>query len=87
MKLQQEALEQIRFLISTLLTPVQKQVMELYFFQKRSQQDIAQILDISQQVVSKHLFGVMRNGKKIGGAVTRLKKICRQMGINPEKWV
>jgi len=86
-KLRNEAIEQIKIIINTKLTKTQRDIINLYYFKNKTQADIAEILNISQQVVSKHLFGVIRNGRKIGGAIKKLKKICAQNNISPEKWV
>jgi RNA polymerase sigma factor (sigma-70 family) len=85
--LKEEAVDQIKQLISNRLTPKQRQIIELYFYEDKTQQEIAEILGINQQVVSKHLFGVLRNGHQVGGAVRKLRKLCEQMGIDPQKWV
>ena len=86
-RLVRKAIGQIRNIIETRLTAKQQQVVELFFFEGKTQEDIAKILQISQQVVSKHLFGAVRGGRKIGGAVRKLRKICREEGIDPETWV
>lgn len=86
-RLKQEAVEQIRELIQTRLTPRQCQIIELYFYEGKTQQEIAEMLGINQQVVSKHLFGVLRGGRQVGGAMRKLQKLCEQMGIDPKKWV
>lgn len=86
-KLKQEVMEEIKIIVKTRLTPMQKEVVDLYFYKGKNQHEVASILNISQQVVSKHLFGANRNGKKIGGAINRLKKLCKELGIGPEKWV
>jgi predicted transcriptional regulator len=51
---------------------------------KKTQEEIAVILGISQQVVSKQLFGVMRQGKKVGGAIRKLRKLLEKSGIKFE---
>lgn len=68
-------------LIRAELTARQRQVVRLYYFGGRSQQAIARELDIPQQVVSQHLFGIVRNGKRVGGAIPKLRKLCRERGI------
>jgi hypothetical protein len=30
---------------------------------------------------------VIRDGRRIGGAVSRLRKACEKIGVDPEKWV
>src|SRR3954463_5656329 len=82
-----EAIAAIAEIVRTGLTDKQRRIVELYFYDERSQVEIAAELGISQQVVSRQLFGVVRNGRKIGGAVARLRKICDERGWDPEKWV
>jgi RNA polymerase sigma factor (sigma-70 family) len=82
-----QALGLIRELIRTRLTPDQQRVIDLYFNQGKTQGEIAEELHISQQVVSKHLFGVLRAGRRVGGALRKLRKLCEQAGIDPRKWV
>ncbi len=83
----QAALTQIHELITTQLTAKQRRVVEMYFYEDKTQQEIAQALGINQQVVSKHLFGVLRDGRKVGGAVRKLRKLCERLNIDPQKWV
>lgn len=61
-QLRQEAVDRIKELIQTQLTPRQCQIIEMYFYENKTQQEIAEMLGINQQVVSKHLFGVLRDG-------------------------
>ena len=82
-----QAIEQVRKIIRANLTPRQRQIVELHFYQGRTQQEISEILGVSQQVVSKHLFGALRNGRKIGGAINKLRKLCRTLGIDPSDWL
>ena len=78
----QEVFRQVLKLIRTELTPRQREVVQLYYFAGRTEVQIAAQLDIPQQVVSQHLDGVMRSGKKVGGAIPKLKKLCRKRGID-----
>ncbi len=80
-------IELLQVLIRTRLTPRQQRVLEMYFYEALSETEIASQLGISQQVVSKHLFGAIRDGKKVGGAVRKLRKIMSNMDIDPKKWV
>jgi DNA-directed RNA polymerase specialized sigma24 family protein len=82
-----EALQASAELVRTGLTAKQREIVQLYFYEGRSQVDIADRLGISQQVVSRQLFGVVRDGRRIGGAIARLRKACVALGIDPEKWV
>jgi len=65
----------IRELIDRELTQRQREVVRLYYYHGKSQQDIAVILDLSQSTVSRHLFGTVRDGKKVGGAIPKLQKV------------
>jgi RNA polymerase sigma factor (sigma-70 family) len=82
-----EMLDLLRQLVETRLTARQREIVELYFTDGLTQAEIAARLGIAQQVVSKQLFGVIRNGKRIGGAIRRLRQLCDEHGIDPEKWV
>src|SRR4051812_7859218 len=81
------ALDAIAELVRSGLTAKQREIVQLYFYDGRSQIEIAAALGISQQVVSRQLFGVIRDGRRIGGAIARLRKACESLGIDPEKWV
>ena len=82
-----EMLDLLRVLVETRLTARQREIVELYFTDGLTQAEIAAQLGIAQQVVSKQLFGVMRDGRRVGGAVRRLRQLCEENGIDPEKWV
>ena len=82
-----EMLELLRELVATKLTARQREIVELSFLDGLSQAEVAARLGITQQVVSKQLFGVMRDGKRIGGAIRRLRQLCEEHGIDPERWV
>jgi RNA polymerase sigma factor (sigma-70 family) len=86
-RIKEEAIEQIRVLIQTRLTARQREIVELYFYRNLTQQEIARELGLSQQVVSKHLFGVLRNGSRVGGAMAKLRKAAEKLGIGPQEWV
>lgn len=61
-------------LIDSELTSRQQQVLKLYYYGCKSQEDIAAQLALSQSTVSRHLFGTVRNGRKVGGAIPKLRK-------------
>jgi DNA-directed RNA polymerase specialized sigma24 family protein len=82
-----EALAGIADIVRTGLTAKQRRIVELYFYDGRTQVEIADELGVSQQVVSRQLFGVVREGRRVGGAIARLRKACEALGIDPEKWV
>lgn len=83
-RLRAELVAVLRELVSSRLTDRQRLIVELYFYEGRTQQQIAADLGISQQVVSRQLFGVVRNGKKVGGAIKRLREVCAELGL---EWV
>lgn len=66
----------VREFIDTGLTGQQRKVVLLYFYHGKTQEDIATILGISQSTVSRHLFGTVRRGKRVGGALRRLQKLA-----------
>ena len=65
-------------LLDSELTRRQREVVTLYYFHGKTQEDIATILDLSQSTVSRHLFGTVRDGKKVGGAITKLRKVIER---------
>ena len=77
----QQVLKQIRQIISEELTDRQTDCVKLYFYEGKTQEEIGEILGISRRVVSQHLFGITRNGKQIGGAINKIRKVCRKLGI------
>ena len=66
--------ERVRGALIEALTPKQREAVELYFFEGLSQCEIAGRLGLSQQVVHKRLFGDVREGKPVGGALRRLRE-------------
>lgn len=79
--------EQIAVIVANTLTDKQRRIVELYFYDGRSQAEVAEELGVSQQTVSRQLFGVLRNGRRVGGAVRRLRQACERAGIDPSQWV
>ena len=77
----------LRELVATGLTARQREIVDLFYRDGLSQGEIAARLGITQQVVSKQLFGVVRDGRRIGGAIRRLRQLCEEHGIDPEQWV
>lgn len=65
-------------LIERKLTGRQKEVVKLYYLYGKTQEDIATILDLTQSTVSRHLFGTVRGGKKVGGAIPKLQKLIEK---------
>src|SRR5262245_5572689 len=81
------ALDAIADLVRTGLTDKQRRIVELYFYEGCTQSEVAAELGISQQAVSRQLFGVVRDGRRIGGAIARLRKACEERGVDPSRWV
>lgn len=76
-----EIFRQVLELVRTELTQRQREVVQLYYFGRLTETQIAERLGIPQQVVSQHLHGVMRHGRRVGGAIPKLKKLCKKCGI------
>lgn len=60
--------------MATALTEKQREAIELFFFEGLSQSEIARRLGVSQQVVQKRIYGVERNGARVGGALAKLRR-------------
>jgi DNA-directed RNA polymerase specialized sigma24 family protein len=71
----EHALSLVRQAVREALSPKQREVVEAYFFEGLSQGQIARRLGIRQQVVHKCLYGVQRGGKRVGGALRRLREV------------
>ncbi|MFQ6041450.1 MAG: sigma-70 family RNA polymerase sigma factor, partial [Candidatus Poribacteria bacterium] len=61
-------------IIESELTPRQRDCIKLYFLQEKTQAEVAEILGISRRVVSQHIYGIRRNGKRVGGAIKKIRK-------------
>ena len=70
----QHLANRVRRLVREGLTPSQRQAVVLYFLEGKTQPEIAQQLGISQQAVSARLFGKVRHGRRIGGAIRALQR-------------
>ena len=78
---QEQFMLKLMEIIEDELTPKQRQAIILYFFAQKTQEEIGRIMGIPHQVVSQHIHGIRRNGKKIGGAISRIRKACKRRGI------
>jgi RNA polymerase sigma factor (sigma-70 family) len=83
----EEMFELLRQLVATGLTERQRQIVHLTYDEQLTQAEVAERLGVTQQVVSKALFGVLRDGKRIGGAIRRLRQLCEEHDIDPDRWV
>ena len=75
----------VRQVLEEVLTPRQREIVMLYFFEGLNQRQIAERLDLAQQVVSEHLYGKNRDGHAVGGAFRKLRKECEKRGIRLEQ--
>ena len=74
----------VRALIDEVLTERQRRVVLLYFIEELNQRQIAERLGITQQSVSEHLYGKVRNGHAVGGALRKLRKAAAERDIRWE---
>lgn len=70
----QTVMPAIKELLNTLLTKKQREAFVLYYLYGKTQDEIAVILSVNQSTVSRHLFGTFRRGKKVGGALPKIKR-------------
>ena len=78
-----ELMPVIRQFMAQILTARQCEIVELYFFQSKTECEIGDLLGISTVTVSQHLFGKTRHGKLIGGAIPKLRKKLIAAGVDP----
>lgn len=68
-------------ILCDVLTPRQREVVLMYFFEGTNQRQIAERLGVTQQSVSEHLYGKVRDGRAVGGAIRKLRKACASAGL------
>jgi len=76
-----QILKELLDIIEYELTQRQRDCIKLYFLQEKTQAEVAEILGISRRVVSQHIYGIRRDGKRIGGAIKKIRKVCKKRGI------
>lgn len=69
-----ELTEALHKALETILTDKQREAVALFFFEGMSQGDIARHLGVSQQVIQKRIYGTVRNGRRVGGALRKLRE-------------
>ncbi len=69
-----EMIPTLHKLIDEVLTQRQRDIVRLYFFEQKTQREVADLLEISVSSVSQYLFGKRREGAVIGGAIPKLRK-------------
>jgi len=62
----------VRRAVADCLTTKQREAVELHYFCGLSEAAVAERLGVRQQVVHKRLHGVVRDGRRVGGALRRL---------------
>ncbi len=75
----------VREVLQAVLTDRQREVVMLYFFHGLNQRQIGEKLGLTQQAVSEHLYGKIRDGHAVGGALRKLRKECEKRGIRLEQ--
>lgn len=70
----------LRDALDRALTSRQRDIVSWHFFEGISQGDIARRLGVTQQVVQKAIYGDTRDGRRVGGALQRLRAA---LGVNP----
>ena len=68
----------LKAVMLTALTPRQQRVLELYYYETRTQVEIAIALGITQQTVSQHLAGKFRGHSHVGGAFRKIRKAVQK---------
>ena len=64
------------------LTDMQQKCIKLHFLCHKARDEVAGMLGISRRVVTQHIYGISRNGKRVGGGIKKIKKICERRGIS-----
>ncbi len=64
------------------LTEMQRNCIKLHFLCQRTREEVACMLGISRRVVTQHIYGIRRNGKRVGGGIKKIRKVCQQRGIS-----
>lgn len=65
--------DEVVALMQSELTPRQYRAVYMYFFEDKTEREIGEALGVTQKTIAECLFGKQRNGKRIGGAIARLR--------------
>ena len=68
-------------IIESELTDMQKTCIMLHFIHEKTRDEVASTLGISRRVVTQHIYGILRQGKRVGGGIAKIKKIFNQKSI------
>ena len=63
------------------LTDMQRNCIKLHLLRERTREEVAYELGISRRVVTQHIYGIRRRGKRVGGGIKKIRKICERRGI------
>jgi len=63
------------------LTEMQRNCIKLHFLNQKTRAEVAYMLGISHRVVTQHIYGILRHGKRVGGGIKKIRKICKKRGI------
>jgi len=69
-------------IIENELTDMQKTCIMLHFLHEKTRDEVANTLGISRRVVTQHIYGIRRQGKRVGGGIEKIKKICQKRCIS-----
>ena len=69
-------------IIENELTEMQRDCIKLHFLYERDRDEVASALGISRRVVAQHIYGIRRRGKRVGGGIKKIKRICEERGIS-----
>ena len=64
------------------LTKMQRDCIKLHFLCKKTREEVAHTLGISRRVVTQHIYGIRRSGKRVGGGIKKIRRICERRGIS-----
>jgi DNA-directed RNA polymerase specialized sigma subunit len=64
------------------LTEMQRNCIKMHFLCQRTREEIAYTLGISRRVVTQHIYGIIRQGRRVGGGIKKIRKICEKRGIS-----
>lgn len=78
----EQILPLIMDIIENELTEMQRNCIKMYFLNEKTREEIANHLGISRRVVTQHIYGIVRNGKRVGGGIQKIRKICEKKSIS-----
>ena len=67
--------------VDAALTKRQRKILELYYFEGRTQIEVARALGITQPSVVQHLLGKKRGDRYVGGALNKLRNAIHKAAL------